>query len=71
MQGGGANEAFWWGSWLVTSYLRDVLLVCCGSRFKPDNILVLELDLPERTTFDYDTAGMDRAQLQVWRMHNQ
>ena len=44
-------------------------MCCCGAlsmlhRFKAENILVLELDLPERTTFDL-SAGMDRAQIQA------
>lgn len=33
-------------------------------RHRPDNILVLELDLPERTTYDY-SAGMGAAQIQA------
>ncbi len=40
-------------------------------RFKPENILMLELDMPERTTFDYNAAGMDRAQLQVCKRHRE
>lgn len=42
------------------------LLPC--ARFKPDNILVLVLDLPERTTFDLHAPGMDRDRLQVCEM---
>jgi kinesin family protein 3/17 len=28
-------------------------------RFKSENILALELDMPERTTYDYGTPGFD------------
>lgn len=42
-----------------------LLALMPAGRFKSDNILLLELDMPERTTFDYNAPGMDRVQIQV------
>lgn len=37
----------------------DARVGACACRFRSENILNLELDMPERTTYDYVGPGVD------------
>lgn len=44
----------------ISAFAKMVIAIGeMNPRFKSDNILNLELDMPERTTYDYDGIGMD------------
>lgn len=44
----------------MSSFARSATLAGdMNPRFRSDNILNLELDMPERTTYDYEGPGMD------------
>lgn len=41
------------------THLNHSMLPALPHRFKSENILNLELDMPERTTYDYEGPGVD------------